>query len=286
MPQPLAAGSLAAQTAQLSAMDRPGRQAALLTISQTQGNHHVQRLVANLSGPTSGGKGLAKPIGLAEEEQQAGGKEATGKSGGRETPVRQGGESGGSPAPDKVQAADDKKDEACSKTPKLSHKTVQGPTAGSCGGYSWTVQWTLDKPSCTGGWIIQKLEFNEAILKCKGNKKTKTGFAKWVPYWEAWPVKKGQKVTTYAEGGDVMDDTYSLGELAETKGQVVEKGTAAFHEGLKLPSGFKADPSSPAGILPMTKSDPGVGSGTGAIDHTLKASWDCCKNDQKTKIET
>ena len=60
--------------------------------------------------------------------------------------------------------------------------------------------------------------------------------------------------------------------------------------GLKLPASFKVTHKPPAGILPMTKTDPALAGGSGAISHNISATWDCCSKDKdatkKTKIAT
>ena len=113
-----------------------------------------------------------------------------------------------------------------------------------------------------------------------------TGWEGKTPFWEAWQVNKGQSVTTYAEGGDVEDDTYANPRYAAgTKGSVSTSGSAEFHEGLTLPSSFKADPNAPSGILPVTKSDPGtLSGGTGSISHNLTATWDSTGGNDTTTL--
>ena len=112
-------------------------------------------------------------------------------------------------------------------------------------------------------------------------------------YWEAWPVNPGQSTTTYAEGGDVEDDTYAFPTLGPgTKGQSGSAGQAEFYEGLTLPPSFKVTNAAPAWILPITRSTPKLKGGTGSIPHTLLATWDSTKQDatgkpdETTKIKT
>lgn len=170
--------------------------------------------------------------------------------------------------------------------PVLRKKTVQGPTANDRGGYNWVVQWELDKNSPAGGWIVQGVNV-AGNVKDKDDKPLPTGWESYVPYWEAWQVRAGQKVTTYAEGGDVLDDTFANPSYADgSKGEVSETGTPQFYEGLTLPTSFKANGVVPAGILPATKSDPGLTGGSGLIAHEIKAKWDSSKGDDTTTVTT
>jgi hypothetical protein len=183
---------------------------------------------------------------------------------------------------------------ASAAPPKLSKKTVSGPTAGDCGGFNWVVQWELDKKTTKGGWVVQKVELPYDVKDCsdKAVDPTKVGGLQpsWYPLWEAWQINKDQQVTTYAEGGDVVDDTYASPGGSNTKGTVKVKGTAEFYDGLTLPSSLKVTNKPPTGILPASKSAPTLSGGTGAISHDLNATWDCCSKDKtatnKTKIET
>jgi len=174
--------------------------------------------------------------------------------------------------------------------PKLTKKTVAGPTDRDCGGFSWTVQWVLGKKTTKGGWVVQKVNVNRNVTDCAGTAKAPGSNElnpSWYPIWEAWKINKNQKVTTYAEGGDVMDDGYGSGAAGNnTKGSVEVVGKAEFYDGLKLPSSFKVTNKAPAWILPVTKSDPGLTGGSGAIDHNLKAEWSCCpeSSSKKTKL--
>jgi hypothetical protein len=176
-------------------------------------------------------------------------------------------------------------------SPKLTKKTVKGPSSRDCGGFSWVVQWELDKVTSKGGWVVQKVELPYDVKDCGGKAvdPAKVGGLQpsWYPLWEAWKINKGQKVTTYAEGGDVEDDTYgSTRTGTDTKGSTTVKGTAEFYDGLTLPSTFKVTSAAPTWILPATKSAPTLSGGTGGISHDLKATWDCCGADKTTKIAT
>jgi hypothetical protein len=235
----------------------------LLALQQTAGNQAVQRLIAGM-----GGKDVL-PEAIADPQEQA-------DQGGRDAPApllqREG--DGATPA-----AAD-------GTAPNLKKKTVSGPTSEKHGGFKWVVQWELDKPSPKGGVIIQKVNAVHDI-KSKDGAKLETAFDKWVPYWEAWEINKDQKVTTYAEGGDLEDDTFSKSSSPDgSKGTFEEKGTAAFYEGAKLPASMKPERKSPAGILPFSQADPALAGGSSSLAHELKAVWDGAKDDGKTTVTT
>ena len=177
---------------------------------------------------------------------------------------------------------------------RLGLKSAAPPTEKTCGDFSWTVQWVLDKPSKKGGWIVQHVktafDLKDGAGKAVDMKPKKEGDLDpaWWPIWEAWQVNADQKVTTYAETGDLADDTYGLGEYPDTKGKIKITGTATFYEGLTLPSDFKVTDAAPAWILPVTKKKPKLKGGTGTIDHSLTATWDCTASskDRKTKVKT
>jgi len=174
--------------------------------------------------------------------------------------------------------------------PKLSYRTDSAATGGDCGTFNWVVQWVLDKPSPLGGWVVQRVDVARNVKNC-ANKVSGPGDSgglntAWYPLWEAWKVNPGQSVTTYAEGGDTEDDTYGSGFTKPTKGSVTVTGSAEFYEGLVLPASFKVTNKAPAWILPSTKKKPKLAGGTGAIPHSLTASWDCCTGSDKTTTVT
>jgi len=170
------------------------------------------------------------------------------------------------------------------------------------------VQWQLDKASEKGGWIVQRVDFKvdareldtskgmlNSAMRAVGAKPTKAYDLPgklgvdpaWLTrYWEAWPVKADQSVTTYAKGGDREDDTYAFPSFGpNSRGTVGSVGQAEFHEGLTLPAQFAVTNAAPAWILPITRSQPKLKGGTGAIPHTLSAKWDSIKTDAAGKAD-
>jgi hypothetical protein len=177
--------------------------------------------------------------------------------------------------------------------PSLSYTQVEPATAGKNGRYKWKVKWTLpgatDK---TNGWIIQKLVAQQNVTD-KNGKPIQPGSGNWggfpankTPYWEAWQVRKGK---VFVGGTDLPHkaDTFAQNEIGpQTKGKTVQWGDAAFYPNLKLPASMVQQNDLPAGILPATKSDPGLGNGTGKIQHGLTAQWNSVQGDGTTKINT
>ena len=153
------------------------------------------------------------------------------------------------------------------------------------------MQWQLNNKTSKGGWVVQKMELLYHVNDCSNKPvdPTKVGGLKpsWHPYWEAWQINKDQKVTTYAEKGDLEYDTFAqCSPGADTKGTMTQKGTAEFYEGLTLPSTFKVTNKTPGWILPMTTAAPTLSGGTGSISHELKATWDCCSKDKTATKQT
>lgn len=151
---------------------------------------------------------------------------------------------------------------------------IEGPTKGTCGQFKWVVQLELDKASPKGGYFVQEIVFKKKVdKKCPRNcsEVDKT-------YYEAWKVNAGKKVTTYAEGGDKKDDTYSVGSCPETEGHSSIKGKIRFFEDLTLPATFKANnPKTPqAGILLATDVKPKFWKAKCTLRHEAKSKWDCC----------
>jgi RHS repeat-associated protein len=165
-------------------------------------------------------------------------------------------------------------------------KTVAGPTAGNCGQFTWTIQWLLNINSDAGGWIIQNVSVAFSVTDCDDDaidvKKATSGAVDpaWWPLWEAWEVAEGSNTTTYADAGDVMDDTYAMPSFGDcTRGTITITGSADYYEGLTLPSSFVATDKPPAYILPSTQTNPNLGAGSGAVQHSVTLSWNCCPSD-------
>ena len=69
------------------------------------------------------------------------------------------------------------------------------PKAGERVGMEWNFM--LDSPAGEDGYLVQKITIEVSSATCEECKKGNTGNSTGpVTYWEAWPVKKGSKVTT------------------------------------------------------------------------------------------
>jgi hypothetical protein len=70
-------------------------------------------------------------------------------------------------------------------------------------------------------------------------------------------------------------DTYGQNPIGpNTEGTTKVIGRADFYPNLTLPGSFTVKNAAPAWALPATNSDPGLTGGTGALDHSLTATWD------------
>jgi hypothetical protein len=105
----------------------------------------------------------------------------------------------------------------------------------------------------------------------------------WYPVWEARNVN-GVKITPI-EGG--VHDRFGQTPVGDnTRGRTIVRGTAEYYDNATIPNSFSATGQPPTGNLPSTRSDPGIAGGTGAIDHSATATWDCCGADDATRVTT
>lgn len=164
--------------------------------------------------------------------------------------------------------------------PALEINNIHGPRGYDCGRSEWGIQWILARKSEAGGHVVQHVVTSYAIQDATGHDVTVRimGQAK-SDFWEAWPFNPGQKVTTFAESGDVEDDNYTTMGMTfgKTMGVIVITGDAKFYEGLtELPGGFrKNNPATFAGPLASTTTDPGLREGSASVAHNLTVMWDC-----------
>jgi hypothetical protein len=178
----------------------------------------------------------------------------------------------------------------CSKKgpPKLTFSVQGGPTPTDCGGFNWQIGWTVrNASSSTNGVIVQKVEIVRDVKDCANNAVPYTAGQGlnpgWYPMWEAWYVNGG--AVTPAVGA--VNDIYGQSPLGDrTKGSTSVRGTAEYYDGATLPSSFTVTNAPPAWSLPMTTTQPTIAGGTGPVDHSLTATWDCCRTDKTTSITT
>lgn len=144
--------------------------------------------------------------------------------------------------------------------------TVAGPKDLGSGGFRWSVWFGIGAPAGAAGWVVQEIN---ATLDGPG------ASTKSFHFWEAWEVEAGKKVTVWQDKGlDSNDDEYYVAP-ATTKKKGTNKvvGAVKFYEG-PLPADFKKNnPSTLAGILHSTTTQPGFWDGSGTA-HNITATWD------------
>ena len=162
-----------------------------------------------------------------------------------------------------------------------------GPKDLGCGGMEWLVEFKLPKKAENDGWIIQRIGRSYDIRKKDGKVADPKLNAPKVPYWEAWPVKKGAVVTASrydaTDDGRTYDDSFDQPRRPDLKGEYRVAALVKFFELAKLPSDFiKKNPDTRAIDLPSTTREPPFWDGTGTV-HNLIVSWDCTDPKKGTK---
>jgi hypothetical protein len=167
--------------------------------------------------------------------------------------------------------------------PKLSYRTVSGPTGDLCGKYNWVVTWQLDKPSPKGGFIVQKVEMTYRVKDCAGHRKKYEDDV----YWEAWNVPKGWTTAKSSDSYSLETDKKEEAAFPGCEGPILVKGSAEFYEGLAaLPATFRVGAVKQAVLLPATRQNPGIlPGGSGPISHSLQVDWRCCPTAVKSTVK-
>jgi hypothetical protein len=174
-----------------------------------------------------------------------------------------------------------------STTPKLTFESAGGTNPSVCGGFLWPIRWVLKNSGLsTQGIIVQKVELVREVQDCAGNNVPFNGRGlnpDWYPVWEAWDVNGGK--ITPIEGG--AHDRFGQAPVGDnTRGRTIVRGTAEYYDNATRPGSFTPTGQPPTNNLPATRSDPRIAGGTGAIDHTATATWDCCAADDATRVTT
>jgi len=161
---------------------------------------------------------------------------------------------------------------------------------GKCG--ARRVEWifALDKAAPEDGYIVQQIDTTQGVATCPTVAGAPTAVS---PFWEAWFVKKGDKVD-WTTTRDVWTDGSERPARPSTNGMLDDFGTIKFFAksvtgdlgdfGKK--SGDKSSDWSPgkepqSGALPSTKTKPKWWDGTpleGPAFRSAKAVWNCCSN--------
>jgi len=193
---------------------------------------------------------------------------------------------GGSAAP--VAAPAGSPPPAAPATPQLRKTTVSPVATRDNGGFNWGVRWSIDNATAsTNGWIVQHVVVRQnveawrppllpgATLPIVPGQGSYGGLStSWYPLWEAWQVRGGS-VFVGGSASAHSADTYGQNPVGvNTKGSTEVVGRADFYPNLSLPAAFTVRNAAPAWALPVTNTDPALTGGTGALDHSLTATWD------------
>jgi hypothetical protein len=171
--------------------------------------------------------------------------------------------------------------------------TTPGTPTGDCGGYTYTVRWGIPASEATSaGWVVQKVRKTFEATDCDGNPVTPRPIdvVANYPFWEAWEFTAGQNVWAGPEsaGTTHSGDTFGGSDYGPgTRGRKVITGEVKAIVGFVPPTGMTVRNTSPAWILPYTRTEPPQFANTlpGAA-HTLTAEWNCCPNGTVTRATT
>ncbi len=153
-----------------------------------------------------------------------------------------------------------------------------GPSDLGCGGVEWLVEFKLPAKAEGDGWIIQQIQRSYDIRKRDGSVADANLNAPKPTFWEAWPVKKGDVLTSNrfdaTADGRTYDDSFDQPTRPNLKGTFKVVGLVKFYE-VTLPSDFiKQNPATRAEDLRSTTNKPAFWDGTGTV-HNLTTTWDC-----------
>jgi hypothetical protein len=170
--------------------------------------------------------------------------------------------------------------------------------AGECGARN--VQWvfSLDAPAPMDGYIVQHVRFQEGIAKCPAKAKPPKLTDE---FWEAWLVKKGDKVDSTTTRDGWTDGSRRL-PYPGTNGTQTSEGIVKFFgkdvtgdlgDFDKAPADTTSEwgpgkvPTS--GALPSTPKQPKWWTTTpieGPANRVATSVWDCCDPDPKKHTST
>lgn len=176
------------------------------------------------------------------------------------------------------------------RLPRLSKSTVSFEK-NDCGDFSWGIRWKLHGKAPAGGCIVQKVVIAIVYQPCPvGGAQAQPPQTPGTTYWEGWDVDKGKKFTARHERGAAEDDFFRrrpTPAMLASKGSISYACEARYHDGVTAAGlGFTVDRTSPAGLLPMSYTDPGLSGGSNAVPHELVASWDCCASGKAASKKT
>ncbi len=162
-----------------------------------------------------------------------------------------------------------------------------GPADKGCGEVEWLVEFELPRKAGRDGWIVQRITRSYDIRNADGTVADPKLNAPKAPFWEAWPVKKGEVKT--ANRYDPTDDgrTYYDGFDQPRRSNLKVIALVKFFE-VDLPATFiKQNPDTRAEDLPSTTVRPDFWDGTGTT-HNFTVTWDCTdpKGSVASKMKT
>jgi hypothetical protein len=172
-------------------------------------------------------------------------------------------------------------------------------TQGTCG--KRNVQWvfSLDNAAPKDGYIVQHVEMAEIVVRCPGSAVGPP--APTNEFWEAWFVKKGDKVD-WTTTRDKWTDGSTRPSSPNTAGHQVTTGEIKFFGKDKTGDlgDFEKAPADPksdwgpgkvpiSGALPSTAKKPKWWDDTpieGPVDRSATSVWECCDPDPKKHTST
>lgn len=162
-----------------------------------------------------------------------------------------------------------------------------GPKDLGCGGIEWLVEFKLPNKAEGDGWIIQQIQRAYDIRKKDDSVADPKLNAPKTTFWEAWPVKKGEVLTSNrfdaTSDGRTYDDMFDQPKRPNLKGWFRVTALVKFFE-VTLPVDFiKQNPDTRAEDLRSSIRKPLCWDGTGTV-HNLFTSWNCADAEAETPM--
>jgi|GEM_PF-692656 len=134
---------------------------------------------------------------------------------------------------------------------------------GPGGTQTLTREWSLDRPSANGGYVVQSMQLSGQYVQ-DGKEASFT-----TKYQEAWKVGPGES------GTFPVADNFAVNTNGSESGSVTWQGSARFYEGLTLPPSFTPGGAREAGSLYSTYEDVRLDSqnATEPVDVKFSTSW-------------
>ncbi|HCN29387.1 MAG TPA: hypothetical protein DIT64_11675 [Verrucomicrobiales bacterium] len=171
--------------------------------------------------------------------------------------------------------------------PTLSGDIISGPSESMCGYAKVVRRWQLSEATMLGGYVIQKVSFQNNETKCDGSDSSVGRYKNGFHYTEAWSIFRNNRTNT-ALSNDTFSIAFPIGGEC-TRGTASIEGTAQYFDGhLTLPAYF-----SPGNVLEARSLPSAIGhrspfnsGGSNVIHFRLSVRWNCCKNSDMTNPAT